>query len=129
MRVLEPQHAVVITGSRDLQRWEPVYALLNQWPQRTLIIHGACPTGADHYAAAYAAERFMPAVAMPAQWGRDGNRSAGPKRNGAMVRLAMALRDCGWVVECHGFPVGKSRGTRGCMGAFEAQGFKVVEHA
>ena len=64
---------------------------------------------------------------MPAQWNEHGN-AAGPIRNGQMVKVAIALHECGWHVTCEAFPLERSKGTRDCMKQMAAAGFTVNDH-
>lgn len=119
--------AIVITGSRDYpRRWGPVHELLAASPG-SLIIHGDCPTGVDAIAAVRAGSFGHGVLSMPAQWDEYG-RSAGPRRNRQMAKVAATLRDCGYLVECHAFPLGASRGTRDCVKALKAVGLDVQVH-
>ncbi|MFE0648526.1 DUF2493 domain-containing protein [Streptomyces sp. NPDC059534] len=66
-----------------------------------LLIHGACPTGADAQADRYAAETGMNVKRFPANWERHGKR-AGYLRNAEMVAQAP--------VTCLAFILDGSRG-------------------
>lgn len=68
---------------------------------------------ADHVPGGLRVERFE------ADWRQHG-RAAGPNRNAAMVATRPAV--------CLAFPLGESRGTRGCMRLAEAAGIRVVAH-
>lgn len=50
-----------------------------------VVIHGACPTGADAFADEFARERGLGIRKHPASWGVHG-RAAGPIRNARMLR-------------------------------------------
>jgi len=92
---------VLVTGSRDWPTPGVVWAALNDvqaevlptgWP--LIVVHGACPTGADAHAGQWAAvaAQFTTSVraeAHPADWRPGGilDRSAGFRRNAAMVAL------------------------------------------
>ena len=127
--------ALVITGSRhlttvqacDMGMWE----LIINGSQWNVVIHGGA-TGADAIAGCYARDRGISVLPMPAQWekyAKLGYRGrAGPARNAHMATVAKSLRECGWEVECHAFPLGKSPGTRGCTERLEHAGFDVTVH-
>ncbi|MFJ7590161.1 DUF2493 domain-containing protein [Streptomyces sp. NPDC097617] len=84
---------ILVTGSRD---WVDVEAIEREifrvlYETKTVygeavLIHGACPTGADAMAARYATTMGMHVLAFPAQWDRWG-KSAGFIRNTEMVDL------------------------------------------
>lgn len=92
---------VLITGSRDWPASGVVWSALNDTHHEALtagrplvVVHGACPRGADRHAADWAAvaRQFTTAVIeerRPADWRPDGilDRSAGFRRNAAMVQL------------------------------------------
>lgn len=116
--------AVIVTGSRLWKDADAVYQALDR-SDPDIVIHGACPSGADEYA-----DRCFDTVSlipMPAQWDRDG-KSAGPKRNQQMLNVLLSLRDCGYTVEVLAFPLGESRGTRGMMLMAEAAGVAVTNY-
>lgn len=82
-----------------------------------LLIHGAAP-GADHLAAAWAIERGIPALAVPARWHDLGNR-AGPDRNRRMLEGILAMKPDGVIA----FPGG--RGTTDMVRQANAAGVTV----
>ncbi|WP_144378502.1 DUF2493 domain-containing protein [Mesorhizobium amorphae] len=53
----------------------------------TVLIHGACRTGADFHADRWARNCLVPVEPFPARWKVDGklDRSAGPRRNQQMI--------------------------------------------
>ncbi len=81
----------LVTGSRT---WDDVPAIeqalaviLARHPEGVLLVHGACPRGADAIAAAYAARTpGYRTEAHPADWRRYG-RAAGYRRNAEMIAL------------------------------------------
>ncbi len=83
---------VLVTGSRT---WDihykidmvlnELYALADVLNSPLTLVHGACPTGADHLAEQWALSRVNVKVEhWPADWKQYG-KSAGPRRNEAMV--------------------------------------------
>lgn len=86
-------------------------------PGQIVLIHGACPTGADAIASRLAKQLGVYERPWPADWEAYG-RAAGPMRNQAMV-------DDGADV-CLAFPMPSSRGTFDCMRRAEAAGIRVV---
>jgi hypothetical protein len=82
---------LLVTGSRtwhDVRVIEQALAvILDRHPEGVLLVHGACPRGADAIAAAYAARTpgYRTEV-HPADWDRYG-RAAGYRRNAEMIAL------------------------------------------
>jgi YspA, cpYpsA-related SLOG family len=61
--------------------------ILDRHPEGVLLVHGACPRGADAIAAAYAARTSdYRTEEHPADWDRYG-RAAGYRRNAEMITL------------------------------------------
>src|SRR5215469_3332726 len=82
---------LLVTGSRtwhDIRTIEQALAvILDRHPESVLLVHGACPHGADAIAAAYAARTPGYQIeAHPADWRRYG-RAAGYRRNAEMIAL------------------------------------------
>ena len=92
-------YRVLVTGSRDWTddravRHAIASAVLDNAPADApvILVHGACPRGADAHAAAWASlaaadgRRSVVAEAHPADWERHG-KAAGFRRNADMVHL------------------------------------------
>lgn len=83
-------YRILVTGSRDWQDQQAVYSALadvvRQLPadRAVTIVHGACPTGADHMAHEWARGYGATIEAHPANWVKHGPK-AGPIRNALMV--------------------------------------------
>lgn len=84
---------ILITGSRTWSDTETIAAALTEVihehslsREDTLIIHGACPSGADNMAHNIATAWGVTVEAHPADWKTHG-RAAGFKRNQYMVDL------------------------------------------
>lgn len=78
---------LLVCGGRDYPDFNKVWSVLTEMHQAkpiTLLIHGGA-TGADAWAAAWAATYGVRAKEFLADWKRYGN-GAGPKRNGDMIR-------------------------------------------
>lgn len=82
---------VLVTGGRDYPDREAVSARLATCRQeaarnglKLIVIHGDCPTGADHWAAHWCRREGIDERRYPAQWDLHG-RSAGPRRNQRML--------------------------------------------
>lgn len=118
---------VIVCGSREWTDEATVRtALTRAWRdagQPLVVVHGACPTGADRIASEWAQEHEAAGIVEerhPADW-RDLGRAAGPTRNAAMVRAGAGL--------CLSFPIGLSPGTRGCTRLARAAGIPVHDFA
>ena len=116
---------MLVTGSRDWRDVEAIRSALvavwRKWgcrPDQIVVVQGKA-RGADRIARAVAIElgmRFEDHPVTSADWERYG-LSAGHRRNAVMV--AAGARGC------IAFPLGESRGTRGCMELCRAAGIKV----
>lgn len=91
---------VIICGGRDWKDGERIGRRIRELPPDCIIVHGACPTGADAFADFYAGKGRV--VRHPAEWDKYGKR-AGPLRNQAMADAGADL--------CIAFPTKRSRGT------------------
>lgn len=84
---------ILVTGSRDWDQRLRLYNVLNEMCDEafSVIVHGACPTGADQMADDWAnAQPDITVERHPAQWGKFG-KGAGFKRNAEMVNLGADL--------------------------------------
>ena len=82
---------VLVTGGRGYPDREAVFSRLATCRQvvarrglKLIVIHGDCPTGADHWAALWCRREGINERRYPAQWNLHG-RSAGPRRNQRML--------------------------------------------
>lgn len=144
---------VIVTGSRDFAQPEIVHHELNQLPapyREIIIVHGACPTGADLAAADWVTRRddpFVTAEAHPADWdacGRncppDGGAHRQPRRSGDIHHPGQLPTYCpgagprrNWAMAAAGAdlalaflqPGQPNRGTRNCIRACERAGIPV----
>ena len=130
---------ILVTGSRV---WRDKIAILNAlmeafaresttWP--ITIVHGGQKRwdkktqtwiGADYLADEIAKEIGLevdPHPVTPEEWDTIGKK-AGPLRNKRMVDTLNPLTDV-----CLAFPLGESRGTRGCMALAEEAGIPVLD--
>lgn len=145
---------IIVTGSRDWPDPIAVHNALDELAaqhQDLTVVHGACPSGADHHAALWAAQHQITAEPHPAGWDicgrncpRDGGAhrrprhpsdihhpgslptycpSAGPRRNWAMTALGADL--------CLAFlaPGQPNRGTRNCIRACDHAGIPVRRYS
>lgn len=85
-------YRVLVTGSRDWfdqeAIWKALAAVIRELPadRDLVIVHGACPSGADHMAHEWARGFGAVIEAHPANWQINGKR-AGFIRNQHMVNL------------------------------------------
>ncbi|MGY6019554.1 DUF2493 domain-containing protein [Streptomyces spinosirectus] len=85
-------YRVLVTGSRDWHDqhaiWDALATATREAPddQDLVIVHGACPSGADHIAHEWARGYGATIEAHPANWVINGKR-AGFIRNQLMVNL------------------------------------------
>lgn len=118
---------VLVTGSRHWVDKGPIFRAL--YYQREIagaagmvIVHGACPTGADAIADTWG-RLFYPGSVLvepnPADWDHFG-KAAGPMRNQLMVDLGADV--------CLAFPFPDSRGTTDCMEKARAARIPVQEY-
>ena len=109
----------IITGSRNYRDSERIYAALIEHGI-TEVVHGGC-SGADFISSMLASMMGIPVKTYPvsdSDWKTFGGY-AGPRRNGIMCREnqdAIVLA----------FPLGESKGTRGCIAIAKKLGMKVV---
>ncbi|WP_326827340.1 SLOG family protein [Streptomyces sp. NBC_01751] len=82
---------ILVTGSRDWEDAETIereiFRALYEMkcpPAEAVLIHGACPTGADQMAHEYAHRTGMHIIIRPAKWERYGKR-AGYLRNVELI--------------------------------------------
>lgn len=115
-------YRILVTGSRDwtdhdLVRDALTMAIYQNVP--AVIVHGACPTGADAIASWWVRRyRFLGLAEErhPADWAAYG-RGAGPRRNALMVRLGADI--------CLAFIKGGSRGATHAADLAERAGIPV----
>jgi hypothetical protein len=138
---------ILVTGSRDWADYKAVARELVRYisensvlrndsfgypvdwdTQGWVIVHGACPTGADHWADEYAISNWIEVERHPADWALHGP-AAGPRRNTEMVDEGADV--CiAFVKECVR-PFCKrpkphwSHGTSDCIRKAEAAGIEV----
>lgn len=79
---------ILVTGSRDWWDWNTVNNALNEYAGQSniVVVHGACPTGADELADRWVKYQGVRVERYPADWEKYGKR-AGFLRNKHMVDL------------------------------------------
>lgn len=126
---------IIVSGSRTWSDRDTIYRALNgvceefdlNYPpdeygntmpdaSKIVVVHGACPTGADFIADEWCIGNFFTAERHPAEWERLG-RAAGMIRNREMADLGADL--------LLAFPAGRSPGTRGMIREAERRGIPV----
>lgn len=112
---------ILVTGSRGWTDAQTIFAALQDATEEGrshVLVHGDAQ-GADRLAAWAAHFLGWEIEAHPAAWAVHGT-AAGPIRNQEMVALGAEL--------CLAFPLGESRGTRGCMALADAAGIPLVTY-
>lgn len=116
---------VLVTGGRARTDWWTIFASLNKQREAGpfVLVHGACSTGADHWAHLWAqAHPECMEVRFPAEWRQpDGtyDKAAGFKRNAKMVAMGADL--------VLAFPHPEGRGTQHTIDLAHKAGIKVIE--
>ena len=117
---------VLVTGSRDWVNKDAIEREFKKLPAGTIIVHGACPTGADALADSAAMKFGFKIRRFPARWETEG-KGAGPRRNARMIReehpdadgkpfdLGLAFT----------LDLSRSRGTKDCVERARKAGIKV----
>lgn len=129
VRRVDTFHRLLVTGSRDwwdvavvhqaleavLRKWQRLYGCQ---PDQIVVVHGMAK-GADTIARRVALQLGMRVEDHPVkdwEWKRYGN-AAGHRRNARMVAHG--------ALGCVAFPLGISKGTRGCMSLCGKAGIEV----
>ena len=125
----------VFTGSRDWRWPHAIKDVIDSLDKETtIIVHGACPRGADQIANDYAKAQGFVVEKYKADWSRG--REGGPERNRRMIRESIGLAGdssnvivYAFIFEGPGSNAGsRSRGTRGCIEYAASKGCRVVEY-
>ena len=121
-RVVASMRTVIVTGGRNYQRTDLVWAALDYLQPGVRLVGGA--PGADRAAREWARARGVRLFVFEADWYEYG-RAAGPMRNREMVSRACMLRGNGREVIPIRFPGG--RGTYDCVKQLTAADFEVLD--
>lgn len=81
---------IIVCGGRDYNDMKFIWQCLDHMLERgpvAMVIHGGAE-GADQYAGAWAFQRCIPCLSVPANWGEHG-KAAGPIRNRQMLELVV----------------------------------------
>ncbi|MET8694756.1 DUF2493 domain-containing protein [Streptomyces bauhiniae] len=115
-------YRILVTGSRTWDDDTVIGEALSEairpvWHDRNVVIvHGACPSGADQMAHEWAEVFGVDVERHPADWNRY-CKAAGPRRNAHMVHLGADL--------CLAFIRDGSRGATHCADLAEKAGITV----
>lgn len=129
---------VIVTGSRYWTNHVPIWKALAELYKVTnhlIVVHGDSRdrkgnrTGADGLADEWCFNSIRLGLNVtcerwPADWAKY-RKAAGPIRNQEMVKAGVWCEQCGVDGKVLAFPLGVSRGTRGCMEFAEAAGLVV----
>lgn len=112
---------ILITGSRTWESYSRIEEALDHWVERYVltVIHGACPRGADAYAALWCRRNSVAEEAHPADWQAFGKR-AGFIRNAEMVNSGIDL--------CLAFIANNSKGASHTAALAEKHGITTVRY-
>jgi len=130
---------VLVTGSRDWSDRTAIYRALyehcqSKWemgydgdghpvdylpPTDFVLVHGACPTGADAIADGWGIIQWVTVERHPAKWDKYGKR-AGFLRNAEMVAMGADL--------CLAFIKDNSRGATMCANLAESVGIPTIRY-
>ena len=117
---------ILITGSRDWASITTIDLALDQaWARlggdpQTVLVSGACPTGADAICEAWARSRGLEVERHPADWNGPAGRGAGFARNAEMVALGAD--------ECIAFIKNGSRGATHTADLAEKAGIPTLRY-
>lgn len=130
---MKDRTAVLVTGSRDLRDWRPIHERLACYPAGTILLHGDCGryeespdpaittpviVGADRLAGRFGRSHGFNVWSLP--YFSDLGKRGGPARNSCMLNILAQLSGSGFTCAVEAFPIGESRGTRGCIKMAEA---------
>jgi hypothetical protein len=116
---------VLITGSREWTNEPLIRAELSQLPPDTIIVHGACPWGADAIADRIAVELGLEVHRYPARWTARMRGHAGTARNQEMIDQEHFLEEP--IDLCLAFPknIIQWGGTMDCMARAREAGIEI----
>ncbi|MFZ5850351.1 MAG: DUF2493 domain-containing protein [Actinomycetota bacterium] len=123
---------VLVTGSRDWRAVDVLEAALEQ-ATPSVVVHGACPSGADHLAHRWAVRHGIEVETHPARWDLHG-KAAGFRRNaemvgsGAHVVLAFLMPCTQVSPRCRGRLPHPSHGAAHTADLAASRGIRVVRH-
>lgn len=114
---------VLVTGSRSWVDHEVIRRELSALPVGTIVVHGACPDGADAIADRVARELGFEVRPYPAKWNSFSQTFSGHARNKRMVDAEHFLEEP--ISLCLAFIAGRAAGTWNCVARAEGEGIEV----
>lgn len=130
-----PVFRILVTGGRDhkdpvivRQSLEAMYKQAIMRGEKVIVVHGACPTGADAYTHEWCLGKAVAMQRHPALWHLQG-KAAGPIRNQEMVNAITATYEGVKGAVCLAFPTKPYEaggGTWDCMKRAAAAGILVM---
>jgi hypothetical protein len=110
----------LFTGSRGWKDWEAIKHDVYALPMHALVVHGACPSGADRMVQRAAEGRGLHVAAIGARWDCYG-KAAGYKRNAVMLLTQPTI--------VYAYPLGASPGTRMMIRLAQDAGIPVLDRS
>lgn len=119
---------VLVCGSREWKNRDAIWRELKKLPGGTIIVHGAA-RGADRMAGEIGRLLGFEVRPYPADWDKDGRKSAGPIRNSRMLKTEHPDRDGVYIDRVLAFAVDFSKkaapGTNDMMSKARSAGIPV----
>jgi hypothetical protein len=122
---------VLCMGDRAWMNREPILKVLKELPPGTIVVHGACETGADKIVDEEARKLGLKVRAYPAPWeefeAMGKRNSAGPARNSEILRREHPDKDGVPISRGYAFAgdLKRARGTFDITTKARAKGIKV----
>lgn len=104
----------LITGGRAWSDRGAIWEALRRMPPGSILVHGACPSGADAIADSIATSLGFEVRRHPADWLNHG-KAAGTIRNGDMIKAEHPDKQGRFIEYAIAFPTAASRGTWDCV--------------
>lgn len=131
--VATKRQVVIVTGSRDWTDADAVYRRLSRYPKTSILIHGACPTGADRIADQVAREHRWTVLPVPF-FAASPSDPRNDNRNAILIALGKAFLSTAqgrkhYDVTVEAFPptVSRPSGTHNCMRLAREAGLPVFD--